>query len=67
VDALSGRVQAAVMSENPTPAGDDRARFRAALERKSGKHVDPAGRSPNAVHPHTAPAKPQKTFRRKSG
>ena len=55
------------MAQTPTPADDDRARYREALERKSGKHVDQAGRAPGAAHPHTSPAKPMKTFRRKSG
>jgi hypothetical protein len=58
------------MSEQ-TPADDapqdDKARFRAALDRKAGRHVDAAGRTPQALHPHTSPAKPQKSFRRKSG
>jgi hypothetical protein len=71
VDAAAEGVQAAAMDENKPPAesprDDDRARFRAALERKARKHVDVAGHAPSAMHPHTAPAKPQKTFRRKSG
>lgn len=46
---------------------DARARFREALDRKAGRHVDAAGRTPQAAHPHTSPAKPQRSFRRKSG
>lgn len=42
-------------------------RFREALDRKSGKHADPLAHNPTVAHPHTAPAKPQRTFRRKSG
>jgi hypothetical protein len=46
-----------------------REKFRAALERKKGAahgEAHPRG-GPAAAHPHTAPAKPQRTFRRKSG
>lgn len=47
---------------------EQRRRFREALDRKKGAHhAGGAGANPNAQHPHTAPAKPQKTFRRKSG
>lgn len=72
MDGTPHQVQAARMTEDEAAqeaAAKDaaRARFRAALERKTGKHVDTAGHNPNARHPHTAPAKPQKTFRRKSG
>jgi hypothetical protein len=46
-----------------------REKFRAALDRKKGgAHGDDHPRGgPAAAHPHTAPAKPQRTFRRKSG
>lgn len=46
-----------------------RDKFREALERKRNQHhgSDGAPRNPVEGHPHTAPAKPQRTFRRKSG
>lgn len=51
-----------------TPAEDQRRRFREALDRKKfAHHAGSTGGGPGAQHPHTAPAKPQKTFRRKSG
>lgn len=51
-----------------TSAQDEAKRkFREALDRKSGKHNDTLGHHPTVAHPHTAPAKPQRTFRRKSG
>ncbi|GAB2676625.1 DUF5302 domain-containing protein [Thalassiella azotivora] len=54
--------------ETPTtPAEDARARFREALDRKNGKHADPLAHNPTVAHPHTSPAKPQRSFRRKSG
>ena len=51
-----------------TPEEDSRRKFREALEKKKFAHR--AGQSaggPQAAHPHSAPAKPQRTFRRKSG
>jgi hypothetical protein len=75
MDGTAPPVHPADMSDD-TPApdtpgdvakDDQRARFRAALDRKAGRHVDQAGHHPAAMHPHTAPAKPQKAFRRKSG
>jgi hypothetical protein len=58
-------------SGEPAPAPDDdmRERFREALARKQGKTGDASanGRTGPVQHPHTAPAKPQRTFRRKSG
>lgn len=51
-----------------TPQDQARRRFREALDRKKlGHHGQ--GRSPDPAnqHPHSAPAKPQRTFRRKSG
>lgn len=51
-----------------TPADDARRRFREALDKKKfAHHAGRAGGGPQAQHPHSAPAKPQKTFRRKSG
>jgi hypothetical protein len=46
---------------------DTRQRFREALARKREReHL--GGAAPTAVqHPHAAPAKPNRTFRRKSG
>jgi hypothetical protein len=47
---------------------DVRRKFREALERKQGRtqqHDD--GRPETVVHPHSGPAKAQRTFRRKSG
>jgi len=51
-----------------SPEDQARRRFREALDKKKFAHR--SGQSaggPHAQHPHTAPAKPQKTFRRKSG
>ena len=51
-----------------TPEEDSRRKFREALEKKKFAHR--AGQSaggPQAAHPHSSPAKPQRTFRRKSG
>jgi hypothetical protein len=50
-------------------ADDVREKFRQALARKQGRGGDgsAAGRTGPATHPHTAPAKPQRSFRRKSG
>ena len=55
-----------------TPTGDDqmRERFRAALDRKHAQQAAAGGGSgdqPGGAHPHTGPAKTQRTFRRKSG
>lgn len=51
-----------------SPEDEARRRFREALDKKKFAHR--SGQSaggPHAAHPHTAPAKPQRTFRRKSG
>ena len=51
-----------------SPADATRRRFREALERKkSGHHGDSGSPDPRPRAPHSAPAKPQRTFRRKSG
>lgn len=51
-----------------TPEDESRRRFREALEKKKFAHRSGAtSGGPQAQHPHSAPAKPQKTFRRKSG
>ena len=42
-------------------------RFREALDQKQRRHGGPQSHDPAVAHPHTAPAKPQRTFRRKSG
>jgi hypothetical protein len=45
-----------------------RRKFREALERKKfGHHGKDGPRDPRGQAPHTSPAKPQRTFRRKSG
>ncbi len=53
----------------PATPEETRLRFREALERKQFGHHgrEAAGNGPAGAHPHTAPAKPQRTFRRKSG
>ena len=51
----------------PTERDEVRRKFREALDRKAGKHSDPLAHNPTVAHPHSGPAKPQKTFRRKSG
>jgi len=53
----------------PAPKVEDEAkrRFREALERKQAHHGPSAAADPTTQHPHTAPAKPSRTFRRKSG
>lgn len=52
-----------------TPEAASRRKFREALDRKKFGHRGQAGgaHDPKASGPHTAPAKPQRTFRRKSG
>jgi len=57
-----------------TPEGTEsaedasRRKFREALERKQfGHRGSGSAHDPRAQAPHTAPAKPQRTFRRKSG
>lgn len=51
-----------------TPEDASRRKFREALDRKKyGHRGQGLAHNPAAQHPHTAPAKPQKTFRRKSG
>lgn len=57
-----------------TPEGTEsvedaaRRKFREALERKQfGHHGKGGSHDPRANAPHTAPAKPQRAFRRKSG
>ncbi|HSF27146.1 MAG TPA: DUF5302 domain-containing protein [Actinomycetes bacterium] len=53
------------------PNGPDelREKFREALARKQGRggEAGSSGRTGPARAPHTAPAKPQRSFRRKSG
>ncbi len=45
-----------------------RRKFREALDRKKfGHHGGSASADPQARAPHSAPAKPQRAFRRKSG
>lgn len=53
--------------QQPTPQDEAKRKFREALDRKAGKHSDPASHNPTVAHPHTSPAKPQRSFRRKSG
>jgi len=57
------------LPEGTVTAEDEaRRRFREALEKKKFAHrAGSTGGGPQAQHPHSAPAKPQKTFRRKSG
>lgn len=51
-----------------TPEEAQRRKFREALERKSfGHHGNGGAHDPRMAAPHSAPAKPQRTFRRKSG
>jgi hypothetical protein len=51
-----------------SPEDEARRRFREALDKKKFAHRSgQSSAGPGAQHPHTAPAKPQKTFRRKSG
>ena len=50
-----------------SPQDEAKRKFREALDRKNGKHSDPLAHNPTVAHPHSAPAKPQRTFRRKSG
>lgn len=51
-----------------TPEDKARRKFREALEKKKFAHRSGStSGGPQAQHPHSAPAKPQKTFRRKSG
>ncbi len=52
-----------------TPQDEARRKFREALDRKkSGHHASGGGsHDPAGQHPHSSPAKPQRTFRRKSG
>lgn len=58
-------------SQRPDDAAPDdlREKFREALARKQGRGAEAGstGRTGPAAHPHTAPAKPQRSFRRKSG
>jgi Family of unknown function (DUF5302) len=51
------------------PAADEaRRKFREALDRKKfGHHGGGGTAGPQARAPHTSPAKPQRSFRRKSG
>lgn len=57
--------------EKPAPPAavenEAKRRFREALERKQAHHNPSAAADPTTRHPHTAPAKPSRTFRRKSG
>ena len=51
-----------------SPADATRRKFREALDRKKfGHHGDSGSADPRTRAPHSAPAKPQRTFRRKSG
>jgi hypothetical protein len=50
-----------------TPQEEAKRRFREALDRKQHRHDGPRSHDPAVSHPHTSPAKPQRTFRRKSG
>ncbi|MFP5347294.1 MAG: DUF5302 domain-containing protein [Actinomycetes bacterium] len=54
-------------SDALTAKEEEKRKFREALDRKQGKHADPLAHNPTVAHPHTGPAKPQRTFRRKSG
>lgn len=52
----------------PAPVeGEAKRRFREALERKQAHHNPSAAADPATRQPHTAPAKPSRNFRRKSG
>ncbi len=55
--------------DDHNPAPDDvRRKFKEALERKQSKHDEHRVDGPEATaQSHTGPAKPQRTFRRKSG
>ncbi len=51
-----------------TPQDEARRKLREALDRKKFGHRAGGGaHDPAAQHPHSSPAKPQRTFRRKSG
>ncbi len=53
---------------NETSADTARRKFREALDRKKASHHGSSGSAdPHTAAPHTSPAKPQRTFRRKSG
>lgn len=54
-------------SQDETARDEAKRRFREALDRKQRRNNDPLSHDPVVAHPHTAPAKPQRTFRRKSG
>jgi hypothetical protein len=56
-----------VGSQDSTPQEDAKRRFREALDRKQRRHGGPQSHDPAVAHPHSSPAKPQRTFRRKSG
>lgn len=51
----------------PPVADEAKRRFREALERKRAHHGPSAPADPTTQQPHTAPAKPSRSFRRKSG
>ena len=51
----------------PSAESEAKRRFREALERKQAHHSPSTAADPATRHPHTAPAKPSRTFRRKSG
>lgn len=59
----------ATSKDDHNAAPDDvRRKFKEALERKQGKHEEHLLGGPQGdAQAHTAPAKPQRTFRRKSG
>lgn len=64
----SGEVDTGSTDAPESVADANRRRFREALDRKrSGHHGEGASADPKARSPHASPAKPQRTFRRKSG
>ena len=54
-------------SQDETARDEAKRRFREALDRKQRRRDDAPSHDPVVAHPHTSPAKPQRTFRRKSG
>lgn len=64
----SGDSPADLPEGTESPADVARRRFREALDRKKfGHHGSSGSADPRVRAPHSAPAKPQRTFRRKSG
>ena len=58
--------------DTPTDAAankeEARRKFREALDKKAQEHHGQgSGAGPAATHPHTSPARPRRTFRRKAG